>query len=55
MSHAMQGAGSIYFATLQGYVINEMELYNIVYIVDVCGDFGDIMVISIISVSLRIR
>ena len=27
MSHAMQGAGSIYFATLQGYVINETELY----------------------------
>ena len=23
----MQGAGSIYFATLQGYVINETELY----------------------------
>ena len=25
----MQGAGSIYFATLQGYVINETELYII--------------------------
>ena len=24
----MQGAGSIYFATLQGYVINETELYS---------------------------
>ena len=24
----MQGAGSIYFATLQGYVINETELYD---------------------------
>ena len=23
----MKGAGSIYFATLQGYVINETELY----------------------------
>ena len=24
----MQGAGSIYFATLQGYVINETDLYT---------------------------
>ena len=24
----MHGAGSIYFAALQGYVINETELYN---------------------------
>ena len=28
MSHAKQGAGSIYFATLQGYVINETNLYD---------------------------
>ena len=27
MIHAMQGTGSIYFATLQGYVIFETELY----------------------------
>ena len=34
MSHAMQGAGSIYFATLQGYVINETELYIFCHHVD---------------------
>ena len=28
MSNAKQGAGSIYFATLQGYVINETNLYT---------------------------
>ena len=28
MSHAIHGEGSIYFATLQGYVINETELYK---------------------------
>ena len=27
----MQGAGSIYFATLQWYVINETELYNVLF------------------------
>ena len=27
----MQGAGSVYFATLQGYVINETELYLSVF------------------------
>ena len=28
----MQGAGSIYLATLQAYVINETELYVLLYI-----------------------
>ena len=32
MSNAMQGAGSIYFVTLQGCVINETDLY-----IDVCS------------------